>query len=236
MNPHLYDNADGFRHTTNISMYIHNSSGARCSVSMTKLCRLCLGLVLFICLPIGASAQQPIPPPLVLPFNDGQQWVVTAPLTYQIGDSPHTITVPAGFVTDFASIPRVFHALLAPTGRPGRGAIVHDYLYWEQDCTREQADWILMLAMIESGVDAVTRGLVYRVVDWFGAGAWEQNQQERNAGLPRLIPPEFMKIPALAVWPTYRQDLFQKGVRPPPRSATVPAYCAAAATIKVPNP
>ena len=188
-----------------------------------------------IALAIPLTAQQPIPPPVVLPFNDGQHWVVTAPLTYQIGDSPHRITVPQGFVTDFASIPRVFHALLAPTGRPGRGAIVHDYLYWEQPCTREQADWILLLAMMESGVDVVTRQLVYKVVDWFGASAWQLNQQERMAGRPRVIPQEFLKIPALALWPPYREDLFQKGVRPPQPSPAVPAYCAAAMTITVPG-
>jgi hypothetical protein len=153
---------------------------------------------------IVTFGQQPIGAPLVQPFNDGQQWVVTAPLSYRIGETDYVITVPAGFVTDFASIPRVFHSLLSPTDRPGCGGIVHDFLYWEQSCTREQADWILMLAMMESGVDAVTRNLVYKVVDWFGENAWEMNRQERNTGLPRVIPPEFMKIPArrLADLPT----------------------------------
>jgi hypothetical protein len=170
----------------------------------------------------------------VKPFNDGAHWVVTVPLTYQIGNSPYRITVPAGFVTDFASIPRYFHALLSPTGRPGRAGIVHDFLYWEQACTREQADWILLLGMMESGVDAVTRNLVYKVVDWFGATAWQLNQHERSAGSPRVIPPEFRSLPALAVWPNYRQELFQKGVRPTAAPATAPTYCAAAMTIKLP--
>ena len=181
-------------------------------------------------------AQAPVPPPIVQPFNDGEHWMMTAPLSYQIGNTQHVITVPAGFVTDFASIPRYFHALLAPTGRPGRGAIIHDFLYWEQGCSREQADWILMLAMMESGVDTVTRQLVYRVVDWFGQDAWELNQQERAAGRPRVIPTEFRNVPSLAVWPQYRNELFQKGVRPIARPPGPPAYCAAAMTVKVPVP
>ena len=201
---------------------------------MTRIfCLVALALTLRA-LPVCAQAA--IPSPTVKQFNDGEHWVVAEALTYQIGDSPYRITVPAGFVTDFASIPRYFHALLKPSDRPGRAGIVHDFLYWEQACTREQADWILLLAMMESGVDAVTRNLVYRVVDWFGATAWETNQQERSAGFPRVIPPASMNLPALALWPTYRRQLFQQGIRPEAKPAATPVYCAAAKTIKVAVP
>ena len=195
-----------------------------------------LVVVFVLTLAARGAAQAPVPPPIVQPFNDGAHWMVTAPLSYQIGNTEHVITVPAGFVTDFASIPRYFHALLSPTGRPGRGAIIHDFLYWEQSCTREQADRILMLAMMESGVDAVTRSLVYKVVDWFGQSAWELNQQERASGMPRIIPAQFRSVPALAVWPSYRSELFQKGVRATAKPASPPAYCAASMTITVPVP
>src|SRR5215217_6020711 len=50
------------------------------------------------------------------------------------------VTVPEGFVTDFASIPRVFWSALRPDGLYTYPAIVHDYLYWEQTVTREVAD------------------------------------------------------------------------------------------------
>ena len=33
-----------------------------------------------------------------------------------------------------------------------RAAVIHDYLYWAQPCTREQSDNLLMIAMKESGV------------------------------------------------------------------------------------
>lgn len=56
---------------------------------------------------VGALAgQQPIPPVDFRPFVDGQHWIVRQPLRYRIGVSSQEIVVPAGFVTDFASIPQ----------------------------------------------------------------------------------------------------------------------------------
>ena len=58
------------------------------------------------------------------------------------------ITVPAGFVTDFASIPRLLWRLLPPTGRYTRASVVHDLLYRTPGlCTRAQADAVLYEAM-----------------------------------------------------------------------------------------
>lgn len=183
---------------------------------------------------VRLSAQQPPPAPVVQPFVDGANWVVVKPFTYRIGDTVHQITVPTGFVTDFASIPLIFRGVLSPTGQPGRAAIVHDYLYWEQSCTRPQADRILLLAMVESRVPLITRQAVYRAVRYGGSTAWESNQKERTAGLPRVIPEaELATIPALALWPSYRQELIKKGIRPESKPVTVPAYCAAAMTLNV---
>jgi len=36
--------------------------------------------------------------------------------------------VPAGYRTDFASIPRVVWSLLPPVGRSGKAAVIHDWL------------------------------------------------------------------------------------------------------------
>ena len=100
----------------------------------------------------------------VQPFNDGAYWVLIQSFTYTIGQTSYQITVPAGFVTDFASIPAALRGFLSPTGQEGRAAIIHDYLYWEQRCSRDQADWILRLGMIESRVPLVTRQAVYWAV------------------------------------------------------------------------
>jgi len=38
---------------------------------------------------------------------------------------PRWITVPAGYRTDFASIPRLVWPLLPPVGRSGKAAVIH---------------------------------------------------------------------------------------------------------------
>jgi hypothetical protein len=54
--------------------------------------------------------------------------ILQRPMSYQIGKSRDSIVVPAGFVTDFASIPRSLWSELSPVGEHERAAIVQDYL------------------------------------------------------------------------------------------------------------
>jgi hypothetical protein len=59
------------------------------------------------------------------------QWEMCEPMTYRLVDTEDAefVTVPPAFKTDFASVPRPFWFWLAPWGRHGRAAIVHDFLY-----------------------------------------------------------------------------------------------------------
>lgn len=77
-----------------------------------------------------------------------------------------TITVPAGFITDGASIPRCFWNILAPFGEYFEAAIIHDFLYTEANrrFTRSQVDLIFKEAMFNVGIGWFTRGLIYRAV------------------------------------------------------------------------
>ena len=43
-------------------------------------------------------------------------------------DGVSDITVPVGFRTDFATIPRPFSGILFPVGRYSKAALIHDYL------------------------------------------------------------------------------------------------------------
>lgn len=54
--------------------------------------------------------------------------VVTDILGYKF-DSPCVVTVPSGFITDLASVPRVPIAYWFWGGRCHREALIHDYLY-----------------------------------------------------------------------------------------------------------
>ena len=183
----------------------------------------------------SAWAPQPIDAPLLKPFADNHDWVLFHDLDYRIGESDVTITVPKGFVTDFASIPQPFwSAGLSPNGKYSKAAIVHDYLYWAQGCTRKQADNILMIAMKESGVEATTRTAIYEGVRLGGDSAWDGNAAERARGLPRIVPDADLEFGPLVLWHDYRQTLAEKGVIDPPPERQ-PAYCAVGDGTDVPG-
>lgn len=67
----------------------------------------------------------------VRPLDDGKHWVVLEPFTYYVEEigSRTFITVHAGFITDFASVPRPLWSILPPWGKYGKAAVIHDYLW-----------------------------------------------------------------------------------------------------------
>jgi hypothetical protein len=195
---------------------------------------LCLGIA---ALPLpDADAQAPIRPLPMVPFGDGHDSVLVAPLAYKIGQSEFIITVPAGFVIDFASTPHAIWANLPPTSRYLLAAVVHDFLYWDQGCTRRQADDLLYGAMAESEVKSSDRDIVWKAVRQIGGAAWDGNSSAKAAGKPRIIPSELMKIPKQVTWPEYQAQLISKGVKPGPKPATPPPYCAAAGGVDLHDP
>src|SRR5262245_48000276 len=76
-------------------------------------------------------------------------YVLTEPIRWSPnpGQQFQAVDVPKYFVTDLASIPRLFYTLLRPDGVYTFPAIVHDYLYWTQIRPRQEADEIFKLAM-----------------------------------------------------------------------------------------
>jgi hypothetical protein len=91
------------------------------------------------------------------------QFRVIDPLVYAC--SQHTngaaITVPEGFVTDLASIPRILWDFLPPDGSYAPAAIVHDYLYTVTPYDRATCDKILLEAMAALGVPIYERDIIY---------------------------------------------------------------------------
>ena len=83
-----------------------------------------------------------------------------------------TITVPAGFETDGASIPKAFWNILAPFGRYFHAAVIHDYLYRGAGFSRKDSDLIFKEAMYNSGLDWQTRETIYRAVRLFGGHSY----------------------------------------------------------------
>ena len=98
-----------------------------------------------------------------------------------------TVAVPTGFVTDMASIPRVFWSALRPDGTYAYAAIIHDYLYWYQTCTRADADKVFKHAMEDLGVEPSKIDLIYAAVRVGGESAWNTNKALRKAGEKRIL-------------------------------------------------
>jgi hypothetical protein len=98
-----------------------------------------------------------------------------------------SIIVPKGFVTDFASIPRLFWSLLPPIGRYGYAALFHDYVYWDQKLKRAEADDVFNQTMIELMVPRWKRLVLYVAVRVFGFIAWRGNASLKANGEKRIL-------------------------------------------------
>jgi hypothetical protein len=109
-------------------------------------------------------------------FVDGDRWVLTSPLTY-VSSKYDAFIVPAGFSTDFASIPRVLWTAVGhPSGLWGPAAVLHDHEYAAGKVTRAEADWLFRDAMEALGVSRARRWTLYLGVRSGGWLAWRRHR------------------------------------------------------------
>jgi len=104
---------------------------------------------------------------LVVEMQDDRTWKLEHPLVYQ-SDIAGSITVPEGFVTDFASVPRIPIAYTLAGDTAHAAAVVHDYLYGNHGVKRKVADAVFKEAMAVSGVPWWRRQLMWSAVRVFG--------------------------------------------------------------------
>lgn len=83
------------------------------------------------------------------------------------------ITVPKGFETDFASVPRVFQLFVPVDGRYLDATIVHDYMYENALRTKKEADAILAEGMKVLGVKKWRQIAINLGVKFFGKGKYK---------------------------------------------------------------
>ena len=106
------------------------------------------------------------------------------PFRYQSDVAGRLFTVPVGFFTDFASVPRIvpmIYALLGDTAH--EPAAVHDWLYYSAVTTREMADNVLREAIVTFGISAWRATLFFWGVR---AGGWAAWNEHRKAGHPEF--------------------------------------------------
>lgn len=126
--------------------------------------------------------------PLNIAFADDDHaaWILE-PIQWDCDElgSGLRVTIPFGFVSDGASLPRFLWWFMPPWGdRATRAAILHDWLYWNYEQgtpipgaeTRRAYDRQFLLALKVLGVKPVRRHLL-----WIGIRAYSIG---RDLGLP----------------------------------------------------
>jgi hypothetical protein len=93
---------------------------------------------------------------------------VAQPFTFDLGflGSGETIVVPAGFQTDFASIPGFARWLFPISGKVGKAALLHDYMLFAKD---RRASDAFAQALQVAGVGPIRRWLMVAAVRLWNA-------------------------------------------------------------------
>ncbi len=120
-------------------------------------------------------------PLVVTPIGDGRRWKLLEPfIYYRTGREHLRYRVPKGFITDFASVPRLLWPILPPYGRYGKAAVLHDWLYRSGIEDRKGADLIFKEAMGVLGVAKWKIAVLYWGVRLFGGERFKQLRKERR--------------------------------------------------------
>jgi hypothetical protein len=107
--------------------------------------------------------------------DNGASFELIAPFKYDLGyrGSGISITVPAGFVTDLASVPRWARPVFPIYGKYTKAAVLHDYLWSikgklaDTFFTQHETNKIFREAMVVLHVPWLTRLIFYFAVEWF---------------------------------------------------------------------
>ena len=113
-------------------------------------------------------------PLIVEVFENGRKFKLIESFTYyREHNNNEVLEVPKGFITDFASIPRIFWNIYPPTGAGtkktsyGKAAVLHDAAYEFGWYSRKDCDKLFLEAMKAVGVGFFTRHLFYFCVRAF---------------------------------------------------------------------
>jgi hypothetical protein len=121
--------------------------------------------------------------PLVSEAVPPDNWKLTVRFAYRtlVTGEPLTITVPAGFENDLASIPSLLTWAIPVNGKHRWAAVIHDYLYSKKGIlgdrmkfTRKECDLIFLEGMKVMGVSWWKRSSMYRGVRAGGWVAWNK--------------------------------------------------------------
>jgi hypothetical protein len=124
---------------------------------------------------------------IIVKYREGAKdksdwWELVEPIVERLSDGTE-IQVPAGYVTDFASVPPMLWSICPPIGKYNRAALIHDYLYDRQYQSgvlgeaeaRKFADLqFLRIANNSNPTGCIRHYIMYKFVRWFGKTAWQK--------------------------------------------------------------
>lgn len=110
--------------------------------------------------------------------NGRSEWVVDVPLIYHSNITNKRYTAPKGFVTDFASVPRIPFAFELFGDTIHAPATIHDWLYSSGIEERDVADSILQEAALSINVPKWKVTLIYYAVRLFGSKFYKRQKKE----------------------------------------------------------
>lgn len=106
--------------------------------------------------------------PLMAQVVDDSTDILATPLIFYSAILKREIVVPAGFQTDYASVPRLPFAYWLAGGVAKKAAVIHDYLYRSAESTRAEADAVFREAMSVTGTSWWRRYPMWLGVRLFG--------------------------------------------------------------------
>ena len=119
------------------------------------------------------------------------------------GKNLPAITVPAGFVFAFDSIPQVYYSVVRPDDNSFIPVVIHEYLYWTQTLTRRDSDEVFRLSMLDLGLAPSTVLAIYTAVANFGQEAWDENARLKKGGEKRVL--KITPTDPTATWSSWKQ-------------------------------
>lgn len=115
--------------------------------------------------------------------DDEETWTLTAPLVYQTDielSIGNIITVPTGFVTDLATVPRWPFTYWIAGGKAKRPAVIHDWMYVEAIDDKAKADLVFHEAMGVIRMTALLRRYMYLATVIGGQGNYARKIRQTD--------------------------------------------------------
>ncbi len=113
-------------------------------------------------------------------MGDGNSMLLK-PFRYLTLDTCEIITANAFTITDFASIPRIFRAIITGNDNTKKPAVIHDRDYSAKYCvrSRKRVDQIFLMGMEENGVPRWKRYMAYAGVRAGGWLGWKSGNYQK---------------------------------------------------------